>query len=106
MTDLLAQPNPPDAVFVTNNLMTVGALQALAEAGLSAPGFGVLSFGDLPWASLIGPGLTTVQLPSYDLGWTAATLLQDHISGRRRPMRTVVLRTALQVRESSAGPPV
>ncbi len=104
MKDLLAEPSKPDAVFVANNLMTVGALQALAEAGLSAPGVGILSFGDVPWASLVSPSLTAIQLPSYDLGWTAASLLQDRIAGRQRPRQTVVLRTALLVRASTAGP--
>ena len=104
MRDLLALPAPPDAVFVANNLMTVGALQALREAGTEPPRTGVLSFGDVPWASLVRPPLSTVQLPSYDLGWTAAGLLQERIAGTERPLQTVVLRTALQVRESTSGP--
>ena len=104
MADLLARPDKPDAVFVANNLMAVGALQALREAGLSAPEFGILSFGEVPWAPMVSPSLTTVQLPSYDLGWTAASLLQDRISGKDRPLQTVVLRTALQVRDSTSGP--
>ncbi|NGN66891.1 LacI family transcriptional regulator [Streptomyces sp. A7024] len=104
MAELLALPEPPDAVFVANNLMTVGALQALREAGIEPPAFGVLSFGDVPWASLVRPPLSTVQLPSYDLGWTAAGLLQDRIAGTDKPLQTVVLRTALQVRESTSGP--
>ena len=104
MADLLAQPHRPDAAFVANNLMAVGALQALSDAGLSAPEFGLLSFGEVPWAPMVTPSLTTVQLPSYDLGFTAASLLQDRIAGRDRPLQTVVLRTVLQVRESTAGP--
>lgn len=102
MADLLAMEEPPDSVFVTNNLMAVGALQALHDAGLTPPDFGVLSFGDVPWAPLLRPGLTAVQLPSYDLGATAARLLQDRISGSDRPLQTVVLRGTLQVRDSTA----
>ncbi|MCL2733598.1 MAG: LacI family transcriptional regulator [Actinomycetia bacterium] len=104
MADLLARPDRPDAVFVANNLMAVGALQALREAGVPVPGFGVLSFGEVPWAPMVDPSLTTVRLPSYDLGWTAAELLQDRIAGNPRPLQTVVLRTALEVRDSTAGP--
>jgi LacI family transcriptional regulator len=103
MVELLALEEPPDAVFVANNLMTVGALQALRDAGLTPPGFGVLSFGDVPWAPLVRPSLTAVELPSYDLGFTAARLLQDRIAGRDTALQTVVLRTALRVRESTAG---
>lgn len=104
MEELLALPHRPDAVFVTNNLMTVGALQALREAGVEPPSFGILSFGDVPWASLVRPPLTTVQLPSYDLGVAAASLLQERIAGSDKPLQTVVLRTSLQPRTSTAGP--
>ncbi|MEU6086735.1 LacI family DNA-binding transcriptional regulator [Streptomyces sp. NPDC047085] len=104
MTDLLALPQRPDAVFAANNLMAVGALQAVREAGLEPPEIGVLSFGEVPWAPLVHPGLTTVQVPSYDLGRTAAGLLLDRISGKEQPLRTVVLRSSLQIRQTTAGP--
>ncbi|MFI6348945.1 LacI family DNA-binding transcriptional regulator [Streptomyces sp. NPDC050560] len=104
MRALLALPEPPDAVFVTNNLMTIGALDALREADLAAPGVGVLSFGDVPWASLLRPSLTTVELPSYELGRTAAELLLRRMSGRETSLQTVVLRTTLRARESTTGP--
>jgi LacI family transcriptional regulator len=104
MADLLARPDRPDAVFVANNLMAVGALQALREARVPVPGFGIVSFGEVPWAPMVDPSLTTVRLPSYDLGWTAAELLQDRIAGNPRPLQTVVLRTVLEVRDSTAGP--
>lgn len=101
---MLALPEPPDAVFVANNLMTVGALAALREAGLEPPGTGLLSFGDVPWPELVTPSLSSVQLPSYELGFAAAQLLQERIAGTAKPLQTVVLRTSLQVRESTSGP--
>lgn len=104
MDELLALPTPPDAVFVANNLMTVGAIQSLRAAGVEPPAFGILSFGDVPWASLVRPPLTTVQLPAYDLGVAAASLLQERIAGSDKPLQTVVLRTSLQPRASTAGP--
>lgn len=104
MTELLTLPDPPDAVFVANNLMAVGALHALREAGVEPPEFGILSFGDVPWASLVRPPLTTVQLPAYDLGVAAAALLQERIAGSDKPLQTVVLRTSLQPRASTSGP--
>ncbi|MDT6987775.1 LacI family DNA-binding transcriptional regulator [Streptomyces lusitanus] len=104
MRELLALPEPPDAVFVANNLMTVGVLDALGEVGRTPPRTGVLSFGDVPWASLVRPSLTAVELPSYELGRTAADLLLQRIEGNTSPHRTVVLRTTLQIRESTAGP--
>ncbi|MBL1286113.1 LacI family DNA-binding transcriptional regulator [Streptomyces sp. NPDC057067] len=104
MRELLALPEPPDAVFVANNLMTIGVLEALREARQEPPSTGVLSFGDVPWASLVRPSLTTVELPSYELGRTAAELLLQRMSGSSAALQTVVLRTTLQARESTAGP--
>ncbi|MFI2510850.1 LacI family DNA-binding transcriptional regulator [Streptomyces sp. NPDC018972] len=104
MRELLALPEPPDAVFVANNLMTIGVLDALREVDRTPPGVGVLSFGDVPWASLVRPSLTAVELPSYELGRTAADLLLQRMEGNAFPLQTVVLRTTLQVRESTAGP--
>ncbi|SOD64384.1 transcriptional regulator, LacI family [Streptomyces zhaozhouensis] len=104
MTDLLSMERPPDAVFVANNLMAVGALEVLREAGVTPPEFGVLSFGGVPWAGLVRPSLTTVELPSYELGFTAAKLLQERIAGSDKALQTVVLRTGLSVRDSTGGP--
>ncbi|MGW8374334.1 LacI family DNA-binding transcriptional regulator [Streptomyces sp. ODS28] len=104
MRDLLSLRERPDAVFAANNMMAVGALQALREAGVVPPRFGVLSFGDVPWAPLVQPPLTTVSLPAYEMGAQAATLLQDRLAGSDSPLHTVVLRTSLQPRDSTAGP--
>jgi LacI family transcriptional regulator len=91
MRDLLALPVPPDAVFVTNNLMSVGALQVLVECGLTPPAVGVAMFGDLPFAALAPTGITVVHLPARELGVTAATLLLERINGDTEPPRSIVL---------------
>jgi LacI family transcriptional regulator len=106
MAELLTAPEPPDAVFIANNLMTVGALQALQAAGVAPPAIGVVSFGEVPWASLVHQSLTTVDLPARDLGRASAELLQQRIAGDGGPLRTTVLHTSLQIRDSTAGPAV
>lgn len=58
----------------------------------------------MPWGPLVRPVLTTVQVPAYDLGRTAAGLLLDRIAGTERPLRTVVLRSSLRVGQTTAGP--
>jgi LacI family transcriptional regulator len=93
MADLLALPEPPDAAVVANNLMAVGALDALRRAGLAPPRFGLAAFGDLPFASLAGNGVAVVPLPARELGATAARLLLARIEGDDSPARTVVLGT-------------
>lgn len=92
MRELLELPEPPDAVFVTNNLMSVGALQLLAERGMVPPAFGMAVFGDLPYAGFAPKEITVVHLPARHLGVTAARLLLDRINGDDQPSRTIVLR--------------
>jgi len=91
MARLLDRTQPPDAVFVANNLMAVGALQELAHRGLTPPAFGMAVFGDLPYVPLTSAGVHVVPLPARLLGATAACLLLDRIGGDTSPRRTVVL---------------
>ncbi|MCU1579712.1 MAG: uncharacterized protein JWP19_1916 [Rhodoglobus sp.] len=95
MAALLALDNPPDAVVTTNNLMGVGALQVLSEAGITPPEFGVAVVGDLPFSTLSPDAITQVHLPARHLGTTAANMLLERIAGDTQPARTVVLRAAL-----------
>jgi LacI family transcriptional regulator len=92
MQALLALPEPPDAVLTTNNLMGVGALQAVFEAG-GKTGLGVV--GELPFMFLTPPGVVQVRLPARHLGTTAATMLLERIGGDAQPPRTIVLRAEL-----------
>lgn len=95
MIELLDLPEPPDAVFVANNLMSVGALQVLAERGLLPPRFGMSVFGDFPFSPFPPAAITVVHLPARYLGVTAANLLLERINGDDRPARTIVLRNEI-----------
>lgn len=95
MSALLTLHNPPDAVVTTNNLMGVGALQVLSEAGITPPQFGVAVVGDLPFATLSPHAITQVHLPARHLGTTAANMLLERIAGDSQPARTVILRAAV-----------
>lgn len=102
MVALLDEEPALDAVFAANNLMTVGALECLAERGIAVPDqVGVVGFDEIPWAGLVEPSLTTVVQPTYELGSTAARLLTERIAEPGRPVSTVVLGTELRVRDSS-----
>lgn len=103
---LLTLKRPPDAVFVANNLMTVGALRAIRDAGLSVPDdIGVVGFDDPSWAPLLDPPLTTVAQPNYDIGQEAARLLLSRMRGYTGAAREVVLTPTLRVRASSVRAP-
>ena len=92
LAELLALPEPPDAVVATNNLMGVGALQLLTETGLTPPKFGVAVVGDLPFTTLSPNAVSVVRLPVRHMGVTAARMLIERINGDTQPSRTVVLR--------------
>lgn len=102
--ELLHLSDPPDALFVGNNVMTIGSLQVLREAGLAIPGqMALIGFDDMPWAALIEPPLTVVAQPAYRLGTTAAGLLFERIlTGDDMPPAELRLNTRL-IRRASCG---
>ena len=92
----------PDAIFCTNNFMTLGMMQAVIDRGLACPeDIAVTGFDDFPWAAAFRPRLTVVAQPAYEIGRETATLLFDRISGRRTgaPVQ-IVLGAKLIVRDS------
>jgi LacI family transcriptional regulator len=105
MASLLAMPEPPGAVFVSNNLMTVGALECLADMRITIPDeVGIVGFDDIPWAQLIRPSLSVVKQPTYEVGQTAGHLLTQRIAQPDRPPLTVTLSTTLSIAASSTPP--
>jgi len=91
----------PEGVYVANFLMTVGFLKAAEEMGMRCPeDFGLVSFDDYPWLDFFRSPLTTVELPKYEVGFSAAELLLERISGRRSRAVTRKLAPQLRVRES------
>jgi len=97
---LLTSRNPPDALFIANNPMAVGALRAIRELGLSIPrDVALVAFDDSPWCALTSPPLSVVAQPAYEIGRVAAELLAT--AGDKRTSRTIVLTPKLIPRESS-----
>lgn len=100
--ELLDLRRPPTALFVCNNLMTVGALAALHQRGLRVPhDVALVGFDDLPWAEALDPPLTVVRQPAYDVGRQAMELLLRRILAPDRPPVTVRLRPELVIRRST-----
>lgn len=95
MNALLNLVQPPDAVVTTNNLMAIGALQALHENGIDPEDFGVAVLGELPYLLPPPSSVVQVRLPARHLGRTAASMLLERIGGDTQPLRTVVLRAEI-----------
>jgi LacI family transcriptional regulator len=90
------------AIFVASDIVALGALRALREAGRRVPAdVSVVGFDDIPLARHFEPPLTTVHLPARALGAAAGRALIDRLAGRDGHERTL-LATELVVRESTA----
>jgi LacI family transcriptional regulator len=94
------------AVVAANDLMALGCIDVLREAGLECPrDVSVVGFNDMDWSDRFVPPLTTVRLPHYQLGVEAAGLLLERLANPGAPARHVVLPAELVVRGSTAPPP-
>lgn len=99
--ELLNLPNPPTAIFASNDLSAFGAMEAARERGLHIPeDISIVGFDDIPQASLIHPKLTTVRQPLDQMGLTAVRMLLERIENPSLPPRKVTLETQLIVRDS------
>ncbi|WP_435202034.1 LacI family DNA-binding transcriptional regulator [Qipengyuania sp. 902] len=99
---LLASGKAFDAVFAASDLIAIGAMRALAEAGRSVPGdVAVVGFDDIPAASLTTPPLTTVMQDIRGAGQALVETLIAQIEDRDLPPRK--LPGKLIVRGSSAA---
>jgi LacI family transcriptional regulator/LacI family repressor for deo operon, udp, cdd, tsx, nupC, and nupG len=100
--ELLDLRRPPTALFVCNNLMTVGALGALHQRSVRVPAeVALVGFDDLPWAEALDPPPTVVRQPAYEVGRQAMELLLKRIMEPNRPAVTVRLRPELVIRKST-----
>jgi LacI family transcriptional regulator len=102
---LLELSEPPTAIFASNDMQAIGAINALRARHLSVPrDMSVVGFDDLEISSLIHPALTTVRQPLAQMGAFAATMLLHLIAGEPLGSSRHELATELIVRESTAEP--
>ncbi len=102
MGRLLAAEERPTAVFAVNNLVALGAIEAVRRAGLEVPDdVAMVCFDDIEFASRLYPFLTALEQPAEAFGTLGAQLLLDRIQGRG-PTRdhVVVLPGQLTIRRS------
>jgi DNA-binding LacI/PurR family transcriptional regulator len=98
---LLSGSQAPSALFVASDMVAMGALRALHDRGLRVPAdMAVVGFDDITAARFIIPALTTLHVPTFALGWSAAELLIRIIEGDRPQNINVRLKTEMMMRES------
>ena len=99
MRELLELDEPPTVVFAANNLMALGALQALKRAGVKVPeDISFASFDDVSWFELVEPPITAIAQPVGELGSAAAEMLPRLVGGMG--VESVILEAELVVRGS------
>lgn len=106
MNQLLALPEPPTAVIVTNDMMCVGALQAVNRLGYSVPDdFSLIGFDDVYLTELTQPHLSSIHLDYVEYG----RLLIDtaiRATDRTQPVQKIVFPMSLTIRESCRKIPI
>lgn len=104
MERLLGREDPPDGVVAFNDLLAIGAMQAIKERGFRVPGdIAVVGFDDIEAASLVEPALTTVRQPLHDIGQIACKMLLQLINGENPAAKKVAFDPILMVRKSCGG---
>jgi LacI family transcriptional regulator len=93
--ELLDLEAPPEAVFVANNLMAVGAVDALRERSMCPTQLGIAVFGDLPFTSAAPAGVSVVSVAARELGELAVDLLIERMRGNTSPPRIRVVEAVL-----------
>ncbi|WP_433378953.1 LacI family DNA-binding transcriptional regulator [Actinoplanes sp. CA-142083] len=102
--ELLARPRRPTAIFAGADVVALGALEAVAEAGLSVPGgISVVGYDNSALAAFGPVSLTSVDQDGRQMGANAARLLVDRIGEHDRRTVQVKLSPTLVVRRTS-GP--
>lgn len=104
MNEILNSGTYPTAVFLTNDIMSIGAIKAIQDRGLSVPeDISVVGFDDVPLAKYTTPPLTTIRQPAYEKGIEATKLLIQYLATEKMPPEKI-LEIELVVRESTAPP--
>lgn len=104
-TAILRDTPAVDAIFAANDMMAIGVLTALREAGVDVPGrIAVAGFDDIPLARLISPSLSTMRVDIAGIGARAIARLTDAIAGTQNH-RLELCMPELMIRETTKTSP-
>jgi LacI family transcriptional regulator len=102
---LMREPAPPSAIFCANDLMAVGCLEALGELGVQVPAeVSVMGYDDQEISQHTHPPLSTLVLPSYEMGRLAVETLLAEVRDPQVRRRQLKVEGRLVERETVAAP--
>lgn len=104
--ELLRERDDITAIVAGNDMIAIGCLEALSDAGLRCPeDVSVAGHNDMPLVARLQPPLTTVAFPHHALGVRAAQVLLGRLGGDAGPAERHLLPTELVIRGSTGPPP-
>ncbi len=105
MRALLTLPEPPDAVFCFSDMLSIGAISVLHQAGLRIPeDVAVIGFDDVEDAQFTAPPLTSIAPDKAAIGRLAVELLIQRVTGARAgPPQRFDQAFTLVIRQSTVG---
>ncbi len=102
--NLMERHEPPTAIIAGNDVIALGLLFEAAHRGIAIPDtLSITGFDNLPITGQVSPALTTLNVPSRDMGARAADLLLDAIAGGET--RSIELETSIIARATTGPPP-
>ena len=103
---LLALPSRPTAIIAINDLLSIGAVRAAADAGLRVPNdLSLVGYDDIPMAKYLVPRLTTVTKDAYASGKKAFEILMRRMQNSDLPRQKIHTPARLVIRESTGPAP-
>jgi DNA-binding LacI/PurR family transcriptional regulator len=98
---LLSLKCPPDAGFFTSDILAIGFQRALQERGIPMPEkFAIVGYGDIPLARYVSPKLTTIRMPTEEMGRQSALTLLNLIQNPLIASVQILMKASLMIRES------
>lgn len=102
MNQLCEAGNLPSAFFAASDLMAMAALSSLYNNGISVPEqVAVMGLSNIEMSKYFNPPLSTIHVPTKEIGMIAVDLLLDRVNGNSMLPRRVTLPTDLVVRSST-----
>ena len=99
--NLLGLDEPPSAIFAANDLMALGAVYAIQDAGLDVPrDMAVVGYDNRNFTKIVRPKITTVVMPVYEMGRVATESLLEQIADGRQEIEEIKVRGELIIRDT------
>ncbi len=99
---LLSQKERPDGIFACSDVFAVAIINAAKRLGISVPDeLSIVGFDNVDLSTISTPSITTIEQPSYQLGFQACSLLLEKINDNDVATKHIFLDTELIVRDST-----